>query len=108
MLTIVENPDTFEIGEPRPADGAIVMMQRLLFDAENLGAMFPRTDCSVYYGEIDLTWRVENRLLRLVAFSDERPPVLYFQTESEAALTRGASIQATPEELVRKLTWLRG
>jgi hypothetical protein len=107
--TLIQDDDMYESGEPRPSVETASRAKNLLILAEREGCKFPHTGISVYFGEIDVTWRVQNRLLRLIVFPDPvRPAVLYFQTDKGEALTRGESVSAGPEDLSRKMAWLLG
>ncbi len=104
---VVQNPDNYEVGEPRPNAAAIASLKSLL-----LGVIVPRdvpVAISSYYGEIDATWRKDNRMLRLVAFSDGRVPLLYVCTDSGEALARGETLQpVTQSQISAKMAWLIG
>ena len=77
---IVSNPESYEQGEAPPSEGAVCAAVDLLQEAEVSGTHLPAASVSTYYGELNVTWQSENRLLRLITYSDNREPVLYFCT----------------------------
>jgi hypothetical protein len=106
---VIADDDMYEPGEPRPSLEAAAKAKDLVALARRGGRELPRPEVSVYFGEIDVTWKVQNRLLRLIVFSDPgRPPVLYSQTDRGEALTRGESVEAKAEHLSQKVLWLLG
>jgi hypothetical protein len=108
---IVVDSDRYEPGEPRPTQETIAKAKGLIQSAERNGSKFPKSEIAVYFGEIDITWRVANRLLRLIVFADPvKNALLYFQTDKGEALTRGESIDVNNEgkDLSQQLTWLLG
>lgn len=107
---VIADADLYESGEPRPSLEAVSKIKGLLRSVAYAGGQLPHPKISVYFGEIDLTWTIKNRLLRLIVFSDrDRPALLYFQTDKGEALTRGDSMDlADATDLSRKLTWLLG
>jgi hypothetical protein len=107
---VIADDDMYEAGEPRPSPEAAAKAKELIKSAGRADRGLPRPEVSVYFGEIDVTWKVRNRLLRMVVFSDPvRPAVLYFQTDKGEALTRGESVDVRgAEDLPRKLVWLIG
>ena len=105
----VLDDDNYEEDEPRPSDAAVQELKDLIGGVENAGVEVPVPTITTYYGEVDATWRSHNRTLRLVSYSDGKPPLLYFQADNREALTRGETIcPATIEALQDKLQWLRG
>ncbi len=99
--------DTFEDGEPRPCEKAAEALKKLLTEAERQDAKIPKGEVSAWYGELDLTWKIDNRLLRLLAYSDDREPLLYFQSDTGETLTRGQSISPVNAEVLKeKFEWL--
>ena len=100
----------YEPGEPKPDLEAVAKAKDLIVAAEHRGRKLPKPKISVYFGEIDITWAVQNRLLRLIVFPDSaQPAVLYFQTDKGEALTRGESVEVSgAEDLSQRLDWLLG
>jgi len=107
---VIADDDMYEPGEPRPSLEAATKAKDLIVAAERGVRKLPKPKVSVYFGEIDVTWTVQNRLLRLIVFPDsERPAVLYFQTDQGEALTRGESVEVSgDEDLSQRLDWLLG
>lgn len=106
---VVAERENFEHGEVPPSDEAVHVMKQILHAAEGLGAQFPQTSVSTYYGELDATWERENRMLRVIAYSDGRAPILYFCADQGEPLTRGQTIRpASAQQLSEKLKWLIG
>jgi hypothetical protein len=107
---VIADDDMYEPGEPRPTQEAAAKAKDLIKSAGRAVRELPRPEVSVYFGEIDVTWKVRNRLLRIVVFSETgRAAVLYFQTDDGGALTRGESVDIRGEDdLPRKFAWLLG
>lgn len=107
---VIADGDMYEAGEPRPSPEAAAKAKDLIQSAGRAVHGLPPPEVSVYFGEIDITWKVRNRLLRIIVFPDpSRPPVLYFQTDKGEALTRGESVDVSgADDLPRKLAWLLG
>jgi hypothetical protein len=106
---VVSDSQNFEDGEERPSNDAITSIKSILADAAtNYGKSLPTPAVATYYGEVDATWQKDNRMLRLIAYSDGRPPTLYFCTDQGEVLTRGETLPATGERLSEKLDWLMG
>lgn len=108
----VTDEDMFEgPEEPRPTSQTIERAKELLRGSGRAmnGGQIPPCRVSPYYGELDFTWNKENRLLRLMVFSDDRRPLLYWQADGGETLTRGDSEEVnTPEQIVGRLKWLLG
>ena len=106
----IADDDMYELGDPRPSPEAAAKAKDLVKSAGRAGRGLPCPEVSVYFGESDVTWRVRNRLLRMIVFSDPaRPAVLYFQTDKGEALTHGESVDVRgADDLPQKLVWLLG
>lgn len=106
--SVLAEDDFYEPGEPRPSAETVDRAKSLIQTGIDPERGIPRAEVSAYFGELDVTWRCQNRLLRLVVFPDAtRRPVLYSQTDNGDALTRGHSIEVTgPAELSNRLDWL--
>jgi hypothetical protein len=107
---VITDDELYELGEPRPSSETVAKAKDLILSAEHVGSKFPHPKISVYFGEVDITWKAQDRLLRVIVFPDPiRPAVLYFQTDRGEALTRGESVEVTnAEDLPRRLNWLLG
>jgi hypothetical protein len=69
--------------EPEPSVAVIDQISALIRDADNLmlGSM-PEGTVSTFYGEVNVTWRRENDIVRLACFSN-RPSILQFGNLSQ-------------------------
>ena len=106
---VVADYTAYEPGEPRPTIEAIQSMKSILRGAEQQGSVLPAARAGTYYGELDATWEKDNRILRLITYSDSRKPLIYFCTDNGQAMIHGESIQpAGASELADKLQWLVG
>ena len=104
---VIADDDMYEAGEPRPSPEAAAKAKELIKSAGRAGRGLPSPEVSVYFGEIEVTWKVRNRLLRMVVFSDPARPAV--QTDKGEALTRGESADVTGAgDLPQKLVWLLG
>jgi len=102
------DPDNFEEGEDHPSAEAIGELKRILSEASEINhSDIPDGDVSPYFGEVSVTWRRDNRMLRLTVFSDGRDARLDFGTTPESSL---GNYQFNPtangESLVNQLNWL--
>lgn len=107
---VVADDSMYELGEPKPSVQAVADAKKLVMSAAQAISRLPRPAISVYFGEIDVTWKLRDRLLRMIVFSDPaRPAVLYFQTDKGETLTRGETVEIRgAKDLSEKLAWLRG
>lgn len=106
---VVKSTEGFEDSEPRPSQSAIRSAKQLVQSAYLALRHILKPEVSAYYGELNLTWRFRNRLVRLITFSDNRVPVVYWLTEGPELLSRGESRSVqSPEDLNERLTWLLG
>ena len=106
--SVLADDELYEPGEPRPSPETVGRAKSLINAAMDRERRIPKAEVSAYFGELDVTWRHQNRLLRLVVFPDvTRRPVLYSQTDSGDALTRGHSIEVTGSDVLSsRLDWL--
>lgn len=106
--TACSDPDNFEEEEVRPSPEAIGDLKRILNEASEIfGGDIPQGDVAPYFGEISVTWRHNNRMLRLTAFSDGREARLDFGTTPKGALgDYGFTPTATGDSLIQRLNWL--
>ena len=102
---VVGNAEGFEDAEPRPSLAAIRSAKQLIQSAFLALGRILKAEVSAYYGELNLTWRFQDRLVRLIVFSNNRVPIVYWLTEGREPLSR--SVQS-PEDLNERLTWLLG
>src|SRR5438132_9390139 len=102
---VVGNAEGFEDAEPRPSLAAIRSAKQLIQSAFLALGRILKAEVSAYYGELNLTWRFQDRLVRLIVLSNNRVPIVYWLTEGREPLSR--SVQS-PEDLNERLTWLLG
>jgi hypothetical protein len=69
--------------EPEPSEAVIDQLSTLVRDADNLmhGSM-PEGAVSTFYGEVNVTWRRDNDIVRLACFPN-RPSMLQFGNLSQ-------------------------
>ncbi|MGA2714504.1 MAG: hypothetical protein ABSG41_15475 [Bryobacteraceae bacterium] len=102
------DPDNFEDDEIQPSPRAISELKRVLREASDIfNGDIPQGDVAPYFGEISVTWRRDNRMLRLTAFSDGRDPRLDFGTTPVGTLGDYQFYPvATGENLIDRLNWV--
>jgi hypothetical protein len=104
IAAMLADEDSFEENESKPSGDAVRTIYQILGD---IGECITGGEVSTWYGELAVTWRLGGRMLRLAVFSDGREPLLYFQTDSGEALTRGQTIRpVTNADLKDRLLWL--
>jgi hypothetical protein len=106
---VCEDAESYEPGEERTAPIAISSLKALLYEAEQiLGREIALGDIAPYFGELSITWRHDNRMLRLTSFSDERHSRLDFGSAPANALGNyDFDAAVTGGKLADKLSWLR-
>lgn len=100
----VGDADQYDTEEQAPSTDAIYAAKTLIS-----GVHIPRQirpEVSVYYGELDVTWRSSDKLVRLIVYSDDRTPKIYSQRDSDNVLSRGQLLDANQNLLNEKLNWL--
>ena len=65
----IADDDMYEPGEPRPSLDAAARAKDLINSAGDAVRGVPCPEVSVYFGEIDVTWRVRNRLLSCLLYT---------------------------------------
>jgi hypothetical protein len=105
---VCADPDNFEEGEAHPSPTAISELKRILIDASDaFNGDIPPGNVAPYFGEVSVTWRCDNRMLRLTAFSDGRQPRLDFGTTPEGSLGDYEFYStATGKNVSDRLNWL--
>jgi hypothetical protein len=104
---VFSDPENFEDGELPPVEAAVTLKGILSEASAAASADIPDGDVNPYFGELSITWRRGDKMLRLTAFSNGRKARLDFGTTPERSL--GAyefNPAATGETLVDKLNWL--
>lgn len=65
--TIVADDDQYQQDEVRPSGEIVDLAKKLIYAAEEAGVTrFPKTYVSVYYGEVDITWKTDRNMVRLI------------------------------------------
>lgn len=104
----IRDPEMFDEGEPRPSEEVIERALNLIRAVEEEE---PLPECSVefFHGELDLTWKHQDRLLMLIVHSDpDRSAELYWRRESPGAFVRGEHIEVrSADDLIEKLRWIK-
>jgi len=80
---VIADDDMYEAGEPRPSPEAAAKAKDLVSSARAVRGL-PHPEVSVYFGEINVTWKVRNRLLRLIVFSDQPGPQFFTRKPTKA------------------------
>ena len=72
------NPELLEEGEPQPSEETIQQITNLIRGAAALTKQpLPPSQVSVFFGEVNVSWRAGNQILRLASFPQQgRPPLL--------------------------------
>ncbi len=101
-------PENLEADEVPPKQKAIDDIKGLIAAASKAQRQeIELGDVIAYSGEISITWREGNRMLRATSFSDDRPTRLDFGTTPEASLGEYHFVAApTGNILVQRLAWL--
>jgi hypothetical protein len=111
LENLLNEPELLEQGEPAPSAATLGQIRDVAqwIERRNIAAALP--EISVYFGEVDLTWRLANRLLRLIAYpeTNRRPMTVYQQADAGEPLTRGqlTPITSLDETLPDKFAWLQ-
>lgn len=109
---LLNEPDLLEEGEPAPSTATLAQIRGIAQFISDRGISVSLPEISVYFGEVDLTWRFANRLLRLIAYRepDHKPMTVYQQTDFGEPLTRGqlTPVTSVEEILPEKFAWLNG
>jgi len=84
---ICADPRNFEPGEIAPNAKAIADIKSILAEVETaFGKSIYNGDITPYFGELSITWRRGDDMLRLTSFSDNRVPRIDFGTTPDGAL----------------------
>lgn len=99
--------DNLEDGEQPPSQKAMDDLKTLIAGASQLRASaIIGGDVVPYFGELSITWRAGDRVLRATSFSDDRLPRLDFGITPVGSLGEYDFLSASPHTLVEKLAWL--
>jgi hypothetical protein len=84
---ICTDPTNLEDNEQPPSEKAISDLKKLIIDASVLrGKDIMLGDVAPYFGEVSVTWRNGNNMLRATSFPDARLPRLDFGTTPDGTL----------------------
>jgi hypothetical protein len=73
IRSVIEDEDQYADDEPAPSDETVALAEQLIRTIESVGVdEFPKTYISVYYGEIDITWKTAKDLVRLMVKPGDR------------------------------------
>lgn len=75
ILDISQQPELRDEDEPAPTQQVIEQAIHLIRDADNLMVEMPSGQVSVFFGEVNVTWRAGDRIVRLACFPN-RPSVI--------------------------------
>src|SRR5579864_2074215 len=76
---VCADQDSYEVGEAHSTPKAIGDLKQLIIEASAVPeAAVTIGDIAPYFGELSITWRQGNRMLRATSFSDDRSPRLDF------------------------------
>ena len=75
ILELSRRPELRDEGEPAPAQQVIEQAIQLIRDADGLMLEMPSGQVSVFFGEVNVTWRAGDRIVRLACFPN-RPSVI--------------------------------
>ena len=102
------DPDSYEADEQPATAKAKDDLKEVVNDASlAYGSPLPVGHIAPYFGEVSITWRNRERMVRITSFSDDRHPRLDFGATPEGALgDYQFDTQATGAKLAEKLTWL--
>lgn len=105
---VASDPKNYESGEPLEGAKAREELISLVVSAAALnGKPLPVGDISPYYGEISITWRNGDKMIRATAFADDRRTRLDYGSTPNGAL--GAyrfDNNASARTLTERLRWL--
>ncbi len=107
---VCADDDSYEEGEDRPTAKAMDDLKRLLLEAAAIyDKAVPMGHISPYFGELSITWRNRDKMLRATSFSEAQSPRLDFgATPSPSLGTYQFDSDATGARLAERLLWLWG
>ena len=110
LTDLLNEPGLLEEGEPSPSEETLAQIRGVALWMEDQTLKVGLPEISVYFGEVDLTWKNANRLLRLIAYpeTNRRPMTVYQQADSGEPLTRGqlTPVTSIDDVLPEKFAWL--
>jgi hypothetical protein len=103
---IIADRDQYELDERPPSQNTIEAVRKLLRSMAHVGYdTLPKTSISVYYGEISVTWKTDQNLVR-ITFRPDGSIELYRQADYRDS-ARGESIPVTVEDNERVAEYIR-
>jgi hypothetical protein len=102
------DPDSYEADEPLTTPKAKRDLKALLEAAEEqMDEAMPLGDIAPYFGELSITWRHQDHMLRATSFSDDRTPRLDYGSTPHGELGQfNFQLNATGDQLRDRLQWL--
>jgi len=104
----VADDDQYQQDEARPSGEIADLAKRLIYATEKAGVTrFPKTYVSVYYGEIDITWKTDRNMVRLI-IRPNRTIELYRQRDYHLS-PKGAFVPITIQDggrIAEQIDWL--
>jgi hypothetical protein len=79
---VSQNQDLRDEDEAAPIQEVVERAIFLIRDADNLLGVMPSAQVSTFYGEVNITWRIGDRIVRLACFPD-RPTVIQIGSLSQ-------------------------
>jgi hypothetical protein len=79
---VAQNQDLRDENEAPPVQEVVTQAIFLIRDAGNLLGIMPSAQVSTFYGEVNITWRTGDRIVRLACFPD-RPTVIQIGSLSQ-------------------------
>ena len=102
-----ERDDLYESEEPRPSQAVIQQATSILTETRYPGSAVEEGHVSTFFGEVNVTWMHDNRLVRLICFSSEdENPKVFHQDFSGGGLGTYGIEPGTAENLFSSLAWL--
>lgn len=102
ILHAAIDADLRDDNEPAPTPEVIGKMAPLIYGADRLLDSMPRAQVSTFYGEINVTWRAGDWIVRVACFQN-RPTVVQIGTLSGPIGHYRSEANPTPSSLAEKL-----
>jgi hypothetical protein len=102
ILEAAIDPDLRDENEPAPSREVIKKAIRLIDCADELVGEMPAAQVSSFFGEINITWRAGDRIVRLACFPD-RPSIVQTGSVSLPVGHYESEANPTPSLLAEKL-----
>jgi hypothetical protein len=102
MFYAVVDPELRDENEPAPTCDVIQKTFQLIYGADRLLDVMPYGQVSTFFGEINVTWRDGDRIVRLACFQD-RPSVVQTGSLSDPIGRYKSKANPTPLLLANEL-----